>query len=141
MYSTILIALENTETDRTILTHVRPLAKLCGSSLVLMHVADGFAARTQQALNLQDSEEIIADRAYLERCCSELKAEGFNAAWELGKGDPATSLVQHAEAIKADLIAMATHGHGLINDVLRGSVASEVRHKTTIPVLMVRAGR
>lgn len=141
MYTTILVALENSETDRTILTHIRPLAKLCGSSLVLMHVADGFAARTQQTLNLQDSEEMIADRAYLERCRAELQAEGFNAACELGKGDPATALVQHAEKIGADLIAMATHGHGLINDVLRGSVASEVRHKTSIPVLLVRAGQ
>ena len=140
MYTTILVALENTETDRTILTHIRPLAKLCGSALVLMHVADGFAARTQDSLNLQDSEEMVADRAYLERCRAELEAEGFKAACELGKGDPATTLVQHAEKINANLIAMATHGHGLINDVLRGSVASEVRHKTTIPVLMIRAG-
>ena len=141
MYLTILVALENTETDRTILTHIRPLAKLCGSSIVLMHVADGFAARTQQALNLQDSEEMIADRAYLERCRKDLQAEGFSAACELGTGDPASALVLHAEKIKADLIAMATHGHGLINDVLRGSVASEVRHKTSIPVLLVRAVR
>jgi nucleotide-binding universal stress UspA family protein len=141
MYSTILVALENSETDRTILTHIRPLAKLCGSSLVLMHVADGFAARTQDALNLQDSEEMVADRAYLERCRVELAAEGFAATCELGRGDPATTLVQHAEKVNASLIAMATHGHGLLNDVLRGSVASEVRHRTSIPVLMVRAPR
>ena len=141
MYGTILIALEHSDVDKTILDHVRTLARLCGSRLVLMHVADGFVARTQKSLNLQDGEEIRQDRAYLERCRGELAAEGFGVEAVLGMGDPAAELVAKAESLRVDLIAMATHGHGFLNDLIRGSVANAVRHKTSIPVLMVRATR
>lgn len=141
MYGTILVALENSDADRAILEHIRTLAKLCGARLVLMHVADGFVARTQKSLNLQEGEEIRLDRAYLDRCRAELAAEGFAAETVLGMGDPATELVAKAESLRVDLIAMATHGHGFLNDLIRGSVANAVRHKTAIPVLMVRASR
>jgi nucleotide-binding universal stress UspA family protein len=141
LYGTILIALEHSDADKTILEHARRLARLCGSRLVLMHVADGFVARTQNSLNLQDGEEIRQDREYLDRCRGDLAAEGFTVDAVLGMGDPAAELVGKAEALGVDLIAMATHGHGFLNDLIRGSVANAVRHRTSIPVLMVRATR
>lgn len=138
MYRTILIPLENTRTDEAILSHVRPLAKLTGAAIVLVHVADGFAARHQQALNLADSPEIVADREYLAKRERELSTEGFTVRAVLELGDPATGLLNVAERERADLIAMATHGHGLIGDLIRGSVAEQLRHRTHVPVLMVR---
>ncbi|MFO0830608.1 MAG: universal stress protein [Phycisphaerales bacterium] len=141
MYSTILVALENSPTDDAILRHIRPLAKVHGASLVLVHVADGFAARYQEGLNLEDSEEIRKDRAYLARCQRELESDGFRVATALEKGDPATGLIAAAVRERCDLIAMATHGHGPVSDLLRGSVADKVRHSTDIPVLMLRARR
>lgn len=138
MYRTILIPLENTRTDEAILEHVRPLAKMMGATLVLVHVADGFAARHQQSLNLADSPEILDDRAYLTRREKELTSEGYSARSVLEMGDPAAGLVRAAEREGADLIAMATHGHGLIGDLLHGSVAEQLRHKTHVPILMVR---
>jgi nucleotide-binding universal stress UspA family protein len=141
MYKTILVALENTPTDEVILRHIRGLAKVLGSQLVVMHVADGFVARTQEQLNLEDSQEIRADREYLLRRVAELEGEGFRARSLLGLGDPATQLVAAAKREGADLIAMATHGHKGIEDIVLGSVATGVRHKTEIPVLMVKAAR
>jgi nucleotide-binding universal stress UspA family protein len=140
MYRTILVALENSPTDGAILAHVRPLAKLMGSRLILCHVADGFVARNQNQLNLQDSEEMRGDREYLERRRAELERDGLPAATVLAAGDPATQIVVVAEREGCDLIAMATHGHRLVMDVVLGSVASDVRHKTMVPVLLVRAG-
>lgn len=140
MYRTILIPLENTRTDEAILSYVRPLARLTGAALVLVHVADGFAARHQQALNLADSPEIVADREYLARREKELAGEGFVVRTALELGDPTTGLVLAAEREGADLIAMATHGHGLIGDLIRGSVAEQLRHRTHVPILMVREG-
>lgn len=139
MYRTILVALENSDADRAILEHIGTLGKLCGASLILMHVADGFVARTQKSLNLQDSQEMVEDQAYLDRVGSEMQAAGLSVTVHLGKGDPAAELVAFAERSRVDLIAMATHGHGFLNDLIRGSVANAVRHKTSIPVLMVRA--
>ncbi len=139
MYRTILVPLENSGADATILEHIRGLARMASSRVVLIHVADGFVARNQDVLNLEDSEEIRVDREYLEARRDELAAEGFSVSAILAKGDPAKEILAAAEREGCDLIAMATHGHGPIPDLVLGSVASAVRHKTGVPVLMVRA--
>jgi nucleotide-binding universal stress UspA family protein len=139
MYKEILVAIENSAADRAVLDHVEQLARLSGSRLLLVHVADGWAARHFEELQLRESEEIRDDRAYLERLCAELLARGVEARGRLAMGDPATELVKVAGDEHVDLIAMATHGHKFLNDVLRGSTADRVRHNVQIPVLMVRA--
>jgi nucleotide-binding universal stress UspA family protein len=141
MFRTILIPLDNTQTDEAILAYIRPLARLVSASLVLVHVADGFAARNQEALNLQDSNEIIQDRDYLSRREKELADEGFAVSAVLEKGDPATGILAVADRVNADLIAMATHGHGVIGDLVHGSVADRLRHRCDIPILMLRSGK
>lgn len=139
MYRRILVPLEHTPTDDCILAHVRQLARHCGSSIVVIHVADGWAARNLAALNLRESEEMKNDRDYIERIAHELADEGFKAEAILANGEPAREITAAAERERCDLIAMATHGHKFIGDVIHGSVASDVRHTTSIPVLLVRA--
>ena len=139
MYQHILVALENSDADRAILAHIEPLARLLGSKLLLVHVADGWAARAFNDLNLRESEEMRADRAYLEERRAELVARGFDCRARLALGDPAAELVKVARDEHVDLIAMSTHGHRFFNDLLRGSTADRVRHDVVIPVLMVRA--
>lgn len=138
MYRTILIPLENSPADEAILTHIRPLARLHGSRLVLVHVADGFVARYQEQLDLQDSQEMRGDREYLERKRHELEGEGFDVTAYLACGEPTQRILELAEREKCDLIAMSTHGHGFIKDLFLGSVAAGVRHRTDIPVLLLR---
>jgi len=141
MYQRILVPLENTRTDRVIVTHVRTLARHCGASIVLIHVADGFAARNLAQLDLRESEEMRRDRAYLDGVCDELIAEGLACEAVLACGNPADEISAAAAREGADLIAMATHGHRDLNDLIRDNVASEVRHRTMVPVLMVREGQ
>jgi nucleotide-binding universal stress UspA family protein len=141
MYKKILIPLDNTPTDQSILAHVRPLARECGASLVLMHVADGFVARLQDQLNLMDSEEIVKDRVYLEHLAAGLKTEGFDVHHHLLKGDPVECILDLVAEEKCDLIAMATHGHRYLQDWFFGSVADSLRHKASVPILMIRACR
>ncbi len=138
MYRHMLIALENSAYDVAILAHVRGLALLCSSRVTLIHVADGFAARNMQALKLRESEELRLDREYLDRCAAELAGDELEVDAILASGDPAAEICAAAAREQCDLIAMATHGHGFLNDVVRGSVANQVRHKTLVPVLLVR---
>lgn len=138
MYRRILVPLEHTAYDQVILTHVRQLARLCGSSIVLVHVADGWAARNQLSLKLRESEEMRVDREYIETCCASLRADGFETESLLAGGDPAAEIVAAAERERCDLIAMAVHGHTGLRDVLYGNTANTVRHRTMVPVLMVR---
>jgi len=139
MYSRILVPLEHSPSDQSILAHVRPLARLCGASIVLIHVADGWAARNIRQLNLRESEEMRSDRHYIERVAAALEADGFEADAVLATGDPATEIAAAADREGCELIAMSTHGHKFLSDLIRGSVASEVRHRSLVPVLLVRA--
>jgi len=139
VYQHILIPLDNSPTDEAILAHIRGLARLTGGRLTLVHVADGFVARNQEQLGLDESEEMREDRAYLAKRQAELAAEGFQVATILECGEPAEHILAIAESQGCDLIAMSTHGHRLLGDLILGSVANEVRHRTDIPVLLVRA--
>ena len=141
MYRTILIPLENSPADQTILDHIRPLAKMTGATLLLMHVADGWVARNYDVLELAESEEMREDRAYLEKRATELRAEGFTVDFVLAMGEPSDEIVRFCQKHEVDLIAMSTHGHRFISDLLYGSTADKVRHLVPVPVLLLRAGR
>ena len=139
MYHRILVAIENSPADRTIITHVSQLARLTGAGLLLVHVADGWAARHFDELKLRESEEMRNDRAYLERLRADLAGQGFEVETRLAMGDPATELIRAASDQRVDLIAMSTHGHRFLSDIVHGSTADRVRHLVKIPVLLLRA--
>ncbi len=141
MYHKILIPVENSPADQTILDHVKPLARLTGASLLLMHVADGWAARNFLGLNLVESEEMREDHAYLETRAAELRAEGFTVEYLLALGEPSDEIIKVASEHGVDLIAMSTHGHRFISDLLYGSTVSKVRHTVEIPVLLLKVKR
>jgi nucleotide-binding universal stress UspA family protein len=140
MYKRILVALEHSAYDAAIIEHVRKLAHFSGASVVLIHVADGFAARNVKQLNLRESEEMRLDREYLERTAEALTADGIESESLLAGGDPGKEIAEAAAREACDLIAMSTHGHRFVKDLLYGSVANDVRHLSRIPVLLVRGG-
>jgi len=139
MYQKILIPLENSKADQTILHHIKPLAKMMGANLLLMHVADGWVARNFERLKLAESEEMKADRAYLERVTKELEEEGFKVDNVLAMGEPSDEIIKQSRKHHVDLIAMSTHGHRFISDFLYGSTADKVRHLVDVPVLLLKA--
>lgn len=139
MYRNILIPLENTSADETILTHIKPLARMAGAKLLLVHVADGWVARNFQQLKLAESEEMKEDRQYLESRTCELTDEGFACDAVLALGEPSDEIIKLARERDVDLIAMTTHGHRFISDILYGATADRVRHAVDVPVLLVRA--
>jgi nucleotide-binding universal stress UspA family protein len=138
MYKRILMAVENSAYDTAIVDHVAKLARLCRSSVVIIHVADGWVARNIQQLSLRESDEMKEDRAYIDRLAASLEQQGLRVEAVLASGNPGDEICAAAAREQCDLIAMATHGHKLLNDVLRGSVANTVRHNTTVPLLLVR---
>lgn len=137
MYKHILIPVDNSPSDEAILTHIRGLAKMSGAKLTLLHVADGFMARNQN--RLAESEEMREDERYLHQRQEELHQEGFEVSAILACGEPAKQILDTAKKEHCDLIAMSTHGHRFLSDLILGSVASAVRHRTHIPVLLLRA--
>ena len=139
MYQHILVAVEHSKADEAILDHIVNLARLTKARLLLVHVADGFAARHFDDLNLRESEEIRDDRAYLQRRTDELRNAGFEVANRLAMGDPATEIIKIAGQENVDLIAMSTHGHRFLSDLIHGTTVDKVRHTVRVPVLLLRA--
>ena len=139
MYTRILVALENGPADRSLVPHVAELASLCHSELLLIHVADGWVARLYDDLKLAESDEMKADREYLQQQAAALGAKGLAVRIHLALGNPPTEILKAAEREQCDLIAMTTHGHRFFGDLLHGSTITAVRHKSQIPILLVRA--
>lgn len=137
MYGTILVTLDGTPSDRAIIEHIKQLAKLAHSRLVLLHVADGWAARTYGPDAV--SAEIAEDTAYLRKVQTEFEAAGIAAESELAYGDPAKEIIKWIERKGCDLVAMSTHGHRFLADLFLGTTASRVQHSIRIPVLLLRA--
>jgi universal stress protein A len=137
LYETILLTLDGTPTDRAIIEHIKQLAKLAHSRLVLLHVADGWAARTYGRDAV--SPEIAEDTAYLEKVRAEFEAAGIPAQAELAYGEPADEIIKWIKQKGCDLVAMSTHGHRFLADVFLGATATRVRHSIGVPVLLLRA--
>jgi nucleotide-binding universal stress UspA family protein len=141
MFKKILVALDNSSTDRAMFPHITELARIHGSELLLVHVADGWAARNYDRFDLADSEEMKVDRAYLEKMATELRGQGFEVKAQLELGDPAAGILKISDEEKCDLIAMTTHGHRFLQDLLYGSTITQVRHRANVPVLLVSAAK
>jgi nucleotide-binding universal stress UspA family protein len=137
MYQTILVTLDGTATDRAIIEHIKQLAALARSRLVLLHVADGWAARTYGPDAV--SPEIAEDTAYLEKVRSEFQSMGIPTEAELAYGEPVNEIIKWIRHKGCDLVAMSTHGHRFLADIFLGNTASQVQHSISVPVLLLRA--
>jgi nucleotide-binding universal stress UspA family protein len=139
MMKKILVALDHSEADQALLPRVKELARLTGAELLLFHVSHGWVARWQKDLNLADSKEIREDRGYLETLSRELRGEGFVVTAEHSTGEPADEILKTARREKCDLIAMTTHGHRFLSDLIYGTTITKVRHRAEIPIFLVSA--
>jgi nucleotide-binding universal stress UspA family protein len=139
MFKRILVALDHSKADQALLPRVKELARLTGAQILLFHVSTGWVARWQKDLNLWDSEEIRDDRAYLEKVERELRGEGFEASVRHAMGEPAEEILRIGREEKCDLIAMTTHGHRLLSDLVHGTTITRVRHEAEIPIFLVKA--
>jgi nucleotide-binding universal stress UspA family protein len=137
MYDKILVTLDGTATDRAIIEHVKHLASVMHSRLVLLHVADGWAARNFGPDAV--SPEVTEDKAYLQKVLDELQAAGIPTEAELAFGKPVDEIVKWVREKGCDLVAMSTHGHRFLGDLFRGTTATRVQHRVSVPVLLLRA--
>jgi nucleotide-binding universal stress UspA family protein len=137
MYNKILVTLDATPTDRAIVEHVKALAEIMQSRIVLLHVADGWAARMfgPDAVG----PEIAEDKAYLEKIQAEFHSAGIVAEAELAFGEPAREIIKWVQEKGCDLVAMSTHGHRFVADLFLGTTSRLVRHSVSVPVLLLRA--
>ena len=138
MFHKILIALDHSKADEELISRVAQLARLTQAQILLLHVSTGWAAHWQDNLNLSDSQEMKEDREYLEKVARELRSENFQVATHHASGEPARAILKTAATEHCDLIAMATHGHTGVSDVIHGQTVNHVRHRVKMPVLLLK---
>jgi nucleotide-binding universal stress UspA family protein len=141
MFKKILVALDHSKADAALLPRVKELALLTGAEILLLHVSTGWAAQWQENLNLSDSREMEEDREYLKKIGAELKGERLRVTTRHESGEPARAILKTAKSERCDLIAMTTHGHRLIADLIHGATITKVRHESNVPLFIVRAQR
>jgi nucleotide-binding universal stress UspA family protein len=137
MYDNILLTLDASQADRPIIEHIKALARVMRSRVFLLHVATGTPAKVYGPN--AGGKEVDDSRAYLDRVKAEFEAASIPAAAELGYGEPVREILKWVEAKGCDLVAMGTHGHKLLADLVLGSTASRVQHNISVPVLLLRA--
>jgi nucleotide-binding universal stress UspA family protein len=78
-------------------------------------------------------------QTYLERVAGQIRESGVTTHALVKQGQPAKQIVAAAREVQADAIAMATHSRRGINRLMFGSVAEEVLHESSLPVLLIRS--
>lgn len=140
MFKKILVALDHSHADDALLPRVKELARLTRAEILLLHVSTGWAAQWQKNLNLADSEEMRSDQQYLDEVKVKLSAEGFSVTTRHDAGKPSDAILKAAREEGCDLIAMTTHGHKWLSDLIYGTTITKVRHEAETPIFLVRAG-
>jgi universal stress protein A len=133
IYKKILLTMDCSEVDGPIVEHVSALAPQNKAEVVLLHVVHAHSLDQDRALH---NKAIII----LDACLADLRAKGIEAHSIVKSGEPDTEILHEIEDGGYDLVAMATHGHTLIGDILFGSVSESLKHKISIPLLLLKFG-
>jgi nucleotide-binding universal stress UspA family protein len=147
MYKHLLVTLDGTARSEAVVPHALDVARSMGAQITLLRVVDAVAADWSErgAIGKSQAETTIrslfADQAqsYLERVATQIEREGIRVHTVVKQGPPAKQIINAAREIEADAIAMSTHSRRGLNRLMFGSVAEQVLHETSLPVILVRS--
>ena len=135
-YARIGVALDYGEKDEKVLSHAQTMAKQHGASIYLFHIVEGVSGQVfgKEAFDNEARE----DRERLEEITQRLSESGVITYPSLGFGRVTEELVKLAKESNVDILVMGGHGHRGLKDLIFGATISDVRHRLTIPVLVVQ---
>jgi len=147
----IMLPLDGSKQGESVLQPVRTLAEQFGigrSEVILLSVCEPSPVKSgYPRVAISEGEESAGQKAfihkltaqhYLDDLGKQIRTSGIKVSTEVLSGDPAEKIIDHACEIKANLIAMATHGRSGISRFAYGSVAEKVIRSTSTPILIVR---
>jgi nucleotide-binding universal stress UspA family protein len=127
-----------------VLPHIQQLARVLETEIILLQVlvepAEAFSVRTPPLSPPNSVRKLqIKTRSYLKKLCGDLEKEGLRASYLIRQGGVPETILQVAELMQADVIAMCTHGHSPTRLFLLGSVTYQVVRHSPLPVLVIRS--
>lgn len=132
VYKKILVTIDCSPVDDAILRHVSALARQNDAKVYLLHVVHSHTLDQDRVLREQAQLCLESDRAALQ-------AQGVEAHTLIRSGEPDAEILDEIATADYDLVAMATHGHTFIGDLLFGSVSQSLKHKISIPLLLLKS--
>lgn len=145
MYQRILVPLDGSISSEAVLPHAERLARELNAEIVLLHVrvtpAPQFDTHVSPfAPELKEIRQARADdKFYIKAVCNRLEDDDLRATYLLRDGPVVETIIEVAEVMQADLIAMSTHGKSGAKLLLLGSVTYQVVRNSPIPALVIRA--
>jgi nucleotide-binding universal stress UspA family protein len=136
--------LDGSTLSEAVLPHVKKLARALNVEIVLLYVEVSPAPvfdLHESPLTPQPEEVKIMhadEKNYLKTVCAKLENEGLRVTYLLRDGMVAEAIMDAAETMQADLIAMTTRGRTGMLRLLLGSVVEQVVQCSKIPVMLIR---
>jgi nucleotide-binding universal stress UspA family protein len=134
VYKKILVTMDCSAVDDLIIEQVTALALQNRAEVSLLHVVHSHTLDQDRVLR-ENAEIILTSRRDM------LRSQGIEVRVVIRSGEPDDEILKEIEENDYSLVAMATHGHSFIGDILFGSVSRTLKHKIRIPLLLVGAGR
>ena len=130
IYKRILVAMDCSPVDDVIIEHITALAIQSSAKIFLIHVVHSHTLDQDRELRKQAE-------ACLESRCEMLMSRGIETHIVIRSGEPDKELLAEIESKDYDLVAMATHGHSFVGDFLYGSVSRTLKHRISVPLLLI----
>jgi nucleotide-binding universal stress UspA family protein len=145
MFATILVPVDGSTRAEKILPYVEDLASTCRSKVIFLQVLEPatFMVSTHGSTPYYNQE--MADAAcyelqqYLAGLVNQFRASGIEASLLIRFGLVVNTILEVADEVKADLIAMASHGRTGLPRVFYGSVAAGILNQSVRPLLLIRS--
>jgi nucleotide-binding universal stress UspA family protein len=135
---TILVPIDLSDESYRALEFALPLAQRFGATVHVVHVYEG----ARQLSSIATAPGLFSDGEIARRVSKEARRRGGGAPHprncHVRSGKPFREVVAAAEELKADLIVIATHGHGGLKHLMLGSTAEKTVRYARCPVLVVR---
>jgi nucleotide-binding universal stress UspA family protein len=131
IYKKILVTLDCSPVDEAIIKHVAAIALQNSAKVYLLHVVHSHTL---------DQNRVLSEKASscMETWSTFLNNQGIKVFTVIRSGEPDIEILNEIEGKDYDLVAMATHGHTFIGDLLFGSVSKCLKHKISIPLLLLK---
>jgi nucleotide-binding universal stress UspA family protein len=136
MLSRIVVPLDGSPTAEEILPHLRRILRQVDAEVVLVRSSNPVALGVPPAV----LDAAVGEAwSYLGRIAAQLVEQGLRARSRVELGPAAAQIVRVADAERASMIALTTHGRSGTSRAVLGSVAEDILRRTPVPVLAVRA--
>ena len=151
MFERILVPLDGSKVGEAALEHVeRIIAKMAPGVKTEVVLFQALTSLTHYVIAGEASVQVpytdkevdyITRKAkeYLSKTGECLKSKGVNIKTKVVTGKADEEIVKASDELKADLIAMSTHGRSGLSRLTFGSITGKVLRSASIPVLVVRA--